>query len=361
MDKFIKIDKISKHFKHLKVLNNITFDVREGEFIVLLGPSGCGKSTLLNIIAGLITDYEGDVFFKSINVNHYHPKDRNIGFVFQNYALYPNMSVYDNMAFSLKFKNINSKEFNFLNNDKRNLSKKELIDYRVKEIATLLNIEELLNKHPNELSGGQSQRVAIGRALVRKPDVFLFDEPLSNLDAKLRRKLRTEIKDIHKLIKTTVIYVTHDQEEALTLADKIIIMDNGTIQQIGTPKQIYFEPKNEFVARFIGNPPMNILTIDKKFIEFLKKQQLHNFVDEISGFKSIGIRPEYIYSNRKNSTDIEIKIKIDSKEFTGDKKIISANIVDTNYKIQFIDSVDANLQNINSIFLDKNYINKFKN
>jgi len=224
-------------------VNNVSFGVENKEFVVLVGPSGCGKSTTLRLIAGLETATEGDMFIGTRRVNNIPPKDRDIAMVFQNYALYPHMSVYENMAFGLKLKRY----------------PKDEIESRVKEAAAILGLETLLARKPNELSGGQRQRVAVGRAIVRKPLVFLFDEPLSNLDAKLRVQMRTELHRLHIRLQSTMIYVTHDQTEAMTLGDRIVVMKDGIIQQIDTPTNVYNSPSNKFVASFIGAPPMNFL------------------------------------------------------------------------------------------------------
>ena len=224
-------------------VNNVSLGVENKEFVVLVGPSGCGKSTTLRLIAGLETATEGEIFIGNRKVNNMPPKDRDIAMVFQNYALYPHMTVYENMAFGLKLKKY----------------PKDEIDSRVKEGAAILGLEKLLNRKPRELSGGQRQRVAVGRSIVRKPMVFLFDEPLSNLDAKLRVQMRTELHRLHIRLQSTMIYVTHDQTEAMTLGDRVAVMKDGLIQQIDTPTNVYNSPVNKFVASFIGAPPMNFL------------------------------------------------------------------------------------------------------
>jgi multiple sugar transport system ATP-binding protein len=239
----VSIRDLSLSFGHVKVLESLNLDVNQGEFIVLLGPSGCGKSTLLNCIAGLLDVTDGQIFIGGRNVTWEEPKDRGIGMVFQSYALYPQMSVERNLSFGLRVAGM----------------KRDEIEKRVKRASEILQIEPLLQRKPANLSGGQRQRVAIGRALVRDVDVFLFDEPLSNLDAKLRSDLRVEIKRLHARLKNTMIYVTHDQIEAMTLADRIAIMKNGVIQQFDRPQVIYTKPVNLFVAGFIGSPSMNFL------------------------------------------------------------------------------------------------------
>jgi len=241
---FLDIRGVKKRFGHLDVLKGIDIAVDAGAFLVLVGPSGCGKSTLLNMIAGLDQMTEGEIHINGTCVNALHPSQRDIAMVFQSYALYPNMTVAQNMAFGLEM---------------RGIAKPER-ERAVAEVARTLQIEHLLARKPSQLSGGQRQRVAMGRALVRQPQVFLFDEPLSNLDAKLRVEMRTEIKRLHQAMKTTMVYVTHDQIEAMTLATRIAVMKSGEIQQLGTPQEIYNRPVNTFVAGFMGSPAMNMIT-----------------------------------------------------------------------------------------------------
>lgn len=239
----VTVKNVRKTYGDVQVIHGIDLDIADGSFVVLLGPSGCGKSTLLRMIAGLETVTSGDIEIGGGRVNDVHPKDRNIAMVFQNYALYAHMNVRDNMSFALQ------------------LAKKprEVIDEKVAWAAKILNLEPYLKRYPRELSGGQRQRVAMGRAIVRNPAVFLFDEPLSNLDAKLRVQMRTEIKELHGRLKTTTVYVTHDQIEAMTMADKIVILRDGRIEQIGSPLEVYDRPANLFVAEFIGSPSMNLI------------------------------------------------------------------------------------------------------
>src|SRR6478735_6574122 len=243
MNSSVSIKDLSLNFGAVNVLKDLNLEINDGEFLVLLGSSGCGKSTLLNCIAGLLDASDGQIFIKGKNVTWEEPKDRGIGMVFQSYALYPQMSVEKNLSFGLQVAKV----------------PKEEIDKRVSRAAEILQIQPLLKRKPSELSGGQRQRVAIGRALVRDVDVFLFDEPLSNLDAKLRSELRVEIKRLHQRLANTMIYVTHDQIEAMTLADRIAVMYGGEIQQLDTPQAIYNHPVNRFVAGFIGSPGMNFL------------------------------------------------------------------------------------------------------
>lgn len=230
-----------KSYQDTEVIHGINIDIEEGEFIVLVGPSGCGKSTLLRMVAGLESITSGEVKIDDKVVNDLEPKDRGISMVFQNYALYPHMTVYDNMAYGLKLMKM----------------PKDEIDKRVQDVAKLLQIQDYLQRRPSKLSGGQRQRVAMGRAIVRDPKVFLFDEPLSNLDAKLRVQMRMQIKTLQQKLAVTTIYVTHDQVEAMTMADRLVVLNNGIAAQIGTPMEIYDDPKDQFVAGFIGSPAMN--------------------------------------------------------------------------------------------------------
>jgi multiple sugar transport system ATP-binding protein len=239
----VGIQAVHKYFGETHIIKGVDVSITDGEFCVLVGPSGCGKSTLLRMIAGLEEISRGEIAIGGRVVNDVPPKERDIAMVFQNYALYPHMKVYDNMAFSLKLAKAEKSE----------------IDRRVQEAARILGLTQLLERYPRQLSGGQRQRVAMGRAIVRDPQVFLFDEPLSNLDAKLRVQMRTEIKELHQRLKTTSVYVTHDQIEAMTMADKIVVMHDGIVEQIGEPLELYDRPANTFVAGFIGSPAMNMV------------------------------------------------------------------------------------------------------
>ncbi|EHL95457.1 ABC transporter, ATP-binding protein [Acetobacteraceae bacterium AT-5844] len=239
----VDIRDVRKNFGSTAILHGVSVGIEDGEFVVLVGPSGCGKSTLLRMIAGLENISGGEVAIGGRVVNNVPPKDRDIAMVFQNYALYPHMTVRDNMAFSMTLAK----------------APKDVIETEVTRAARILGLEQLLDRYPRQLSGGQRQRVAMGRAIVRHPQVFLFDEPLSNLDAKLRVQMRAEIKDLHQRLKTTTIYVTHDQIEAMTMADKIVVMHGGNVEQIGPPLDLYDRPANAFVAGFIGSPAMNLL------------------------------------------------------------------------------------------------------
>jgi multiple sugar transport system ATP-binding protein len=288
----VSLKNVSKVFPgNIWAVRNVNLGVENKEFIVLVGPSGCGKSTTLRIVAGLEEATEGDVYIGDQLVNDVPPKDRNIAMVFQNYALYPHMTVYENMAFGLRLRKYPKRE----------------IDVRVKDAANILGIEKLLHRKPKELSGGQRQRVAVGRAIVRKPLVFLFDEPLSNLDAKMRVQMRTEIHRLHIRLQTTMIYVTHDQTEAMTMGDRIVVMKDGVIQQIADPIAIYDNPVNRFVAGFIGSPPMNFVkgVIARKEGKFFFHEgafqvkiidaMMPTLESHVNREAIFGIRPEDIY------------------------------------------------------------------
>jgi multiple sugar transport system ATP-binding protein len=298
-----------------RALENVNIEIHDGEFVVLVGPSGCGKTTLLRMVAGLEDITEGEISIADKVVNEVAPKDRDIAMVFQNYALYPHMSVYDNMAFSLKL---------------RKLPKDE-IDTKVKEAAKTLEIDELLDRKPKALSGGQRQRVAMGRAIVRSPQAFLMDEPLSNLDAKLRVQMRAELGELHAQLETTTLYVTHDQVEAMTMGDRVAVIRKGILQQIDTPREIYLYPKNIFVAGFIGSPAMNFVyaTIDVSEKETKLKFGDSNIVSSdvpksLSDFNGkeivLGIRPEAfedsVYANDKEFTE-QININVSLLEQLG--------------------------------------------
>lgn len=288
----VSVRNLSKIFPgNVMAVNNINLGVENKEFLVLVGPSGCGKSTTLRMIAGLETVTEGEVWIGDKIVNDIPAKDRDIAMVFQNYALYPHMTVYENMSFALRLRRFPKPE----------------IEMRVKEAAEILGIGKLLNRRPRELSGGQRQRVAVGRAIVRKPVVFLFDEPLSNLDAKMRVQMRTELNKLHIRLQSTMIYVTHDQTEAMTMGDRIVVMKDGVIQQVADPITLYDKPVNKFVAGFIGSPPMNfingkIIKKDGKFYfseDDFRVKIVDDMYSKVSSYEDkeliFGIRPEDIY------------------------------------------------------------------
>ena len=290
-------------------VHGFNMDIKDGEFIVLVGPSGCGKSTTLRMIAGLEDITNGELFIDDKNCTTLPAKDRDIAMVFQNYALYGNMTIYENMAFSLALRKVDPEE----------------IHKQVMYAADILGLTDQLNKKPKELSGGQRQRVAMGRAIVRNPKVFLFDEPLSNLDAKLRNSMRREIKLLHHRLKTTMIYVTHDQTEALTLADRIVVMSMGRVQQIGTPYEVYNKPKNAFVGYFIGNPSMNFFEVRRLGDVLVGKNDFVYKLDEdekrrLANYENtpllLAIRPENITLGGDN------KLKIDLVEHLGQYSLI---------------------------------------
>ena len=304
----VELKGISKVYEgNVRAVDKANIVVEDKEFVVLVGPSGCGKSTTLRMVAGLEDITEGELYIDGELMNDVPPKDRNIAMVFQNYALYPHMSVFENMAFGLRIKKV----------------PKEEINKRVHEAARILDIEKFLDRKPKALSGGQRQRVAVGRAIVRNPKVFLFDEPLSNLDAKLRVQMRAELSDLHLRLNATIIYVTHDQVEAMTMANKIVVMKDGYIQQIGSPLYLYNHPVNKFVAGFIGSPPMNFLTV-KVLDESgsivlnegsfkIKPAQAH--VDYLKKYVGkevyFGIRPEDLaYSESKADNGMSVKVTV---------------------------------------------------
>lgn len=297
----ITFENITKNFGSVQVIGDLNLSIKDGEFFTFVGPSGCGKSTMLNIIAGLEDVTAGRILFDGLPVNHLSPKDRDVAMVFQSYALYPHMTVYDNIAFPLKMKRM----------------ERQILDSEVLRVAFLLGIKDLLKRKPRELSGGQRQRVALGRAIIRKPKVFLMDEPLSNLDARLRVEMRAELKKLHNELKITTVYVTHDQAEAMSLSDRIAVLHDGCIQQCGTPQEIYLGPGNVMVAGFIGSPPMN-------FIPAFLKNRIPLEID-CSGMivlpelekppensnLTVGIRPEDVtISTRKSEGSAEVIVSI---------------------------------------------------
>ncbi len=278
---------------NVQALHGISIDIKDGELIVIVGPSGCGKSTMLRMVAGLETVTSGDIHINDEWVNKKEPADRDIAMVFQNYALYPHMSVYQNMAYGLKNRKI----------------PKDQIEQRVRETAKILELENLLVRKPKELSGGQRQRVAMGRAIVREPKVFLFDEPLSNLDAKLRVQMRLEIKRLQERLGVTTIYVTHDQVEAMTLGHRLLLMNEGRVEQIGTPLEVYEKPKTLFVAEFIGSPAMNIIKAvsDRQSLKLENGTSL-KCLTQSNGDVLVGLRPEDLMPDKKGKIVMQVKL-----------------------------------------------------
>jgi multiple sugar transport system ATP-binding protein len=345
----LSIRNLTKKYGHLAALENFSLEISSGEFMVLLGPSGCGKTTVLRCIAGLTDITSGEIHIGGELVNKLPPKDRDVAMVFQNYSLYPHMNVYDNIAFPLKM---------------RKLQKNQIND-RVQKIADLLNISNLLQRKPKEISGGQMQRVALGRALVREPKIFLMDEPLSNLDAKLRTEMRVEIKKLQKKVGITTLYITHDQAEAMSMADHVGIMNSGKMLQLDSPQKVYNEPANQFVASFIGVPPMNFLkfritrektlllklddgTTDKQGIEFIisNPDVLCSNIANISEEKIIlGIRPKdmiFLESDEKFE-GLKLKGEITYVESLGDESIAELRLGRSSLKVSNVLSRMDNL------------------
>ena len=342
---FLKFEDIDKSFGENNVISKFNLEVEKGKFIVLLGPSGCGKSTLLRMIAGLEKIDNGKILLENNLLNDLLPSKRQIAMVFQSYALYPHMSVFENISFGLKSEKISKNE----------------IKSKVIEAAKILKIEELLDRRPKELSGGQRQRVAIGRAITRSPKLFLFDEPLSNLDAALRSEMRVEISKLHKKLKSNIVYVTHDQIEAMTLADKIVIMNKGKIEQFGSPDNIYINPNNIFVAEFIGNPKMNIFRVNSE--DIINKNSFKLFNKEIKfenlNFENglyVGIRPEDI--SLENQSEFSLQITVDLIENLGSEKIIYSHLNNTEIRIKSTKNIKS--KNI-TIYFQKNKLYLFDN
>lgn len=326
---YVELNNIGKSFDRVEVLKNINLSIKKDEFCVLIGPSGCGKSTLLRIIAGLESPSSGSLSLNNKDVTELRPRDRNIAMVFQNYALYPHLTVRGNMEFGLKL-------------DK---TPKAKINDLVNEAAAILKLEPYLTRYPKQLSGGQRQRVAMGRAIVRNPSLFLFDEPLSNLDAKLRTKMRTEIKSLHFRLKSTTVYVTHDQIEAMTMADKIVVMNEGEIIQVGTPLELFDNPKNLFVASFLGSPEINLFegtvkkSSDSCFLQLDETSDLNlpqdlNFNEDQKII--VGIRPQSLKVSSKNTN---LKSVVNIIENTGTSTFIFSTVGSSNV----CSEVDRNL------------------
>jgi len=361
----LKIKNIEKNFGKTEVLKGINLEVEDGDFLVLLGPSGCGKSTLLNTIAGLEKIDSGEISIDDYVIDNMDPSDRDIALVFQSYALYPAMSVKENIIFGLKQRKIS----------------KEKIEESLTKVANLLKINELLDRKPSQLSGGQRQRVAMGRALVRNPKVFLFDEPLSNLDAKLRVEMRREIKKIHKNLGTTIVYVTHDQTEAMSLSTKIAIMNEGKIIQFDTPDNIYNLPNCFFVADFVGSPSMNFIvgnTVNNNNDVFFipkngpsnnkipirKKILKKSYNDEKQIY--FGIRPEHIYFKKshalrmaKDENFVEIKVKSALSEYIGNEQIITFDYFGQEILGKFSSSLNIEMDKEIILYIDMNQVSLF--
>jgi multiple sugar transport system ATP-binding protein len=308
----VDLKDVTKRYKGgVEAVSGINLRIPDGKFVVLVGPSGCGKTTTLRMIAGLEEVSEGSIRLDERDVTDLDPKDRDVAMVFQNYALYPHMSIYDNIAFGLRARKVPKAD----------------MDERVRRAAAMLGIEHLLKRKPRALSGGQQQRVAIGRAVVREPAAFLFDEPLSNLDAKLRVEMRDELLRVHKRLGTTVVYVTHDQEEAMTLSDLMVVMRDGEIVQLGTPYEVYSRPEHEFVGRFVGSPEMNVLEGTAERGLFRSKNVSISVPEWLAGPLKLGVRPEDVHTSDEpggegnNSAPMEAKVEL--VELLGGRAIVS--------------------------------------
>jgi sn-glycerol 3-phosphate transport system ATP-binding protein len=335
----VNIESVSKFYDDNVILHNINLNVEKGEFVALVGPSGSGKSTLLRLVAGLDTVSNGSILINDQCVNQIPPDRRNMAMVFQSYALYPHMTVFANMAYGLKMRGMNKKS----------------IQQRVEEVSELLQIKDYLYRKPMALSGGQRQRVAMGRAIVRNPAVFLFDEPLSNLDSKLRAQMRHEIKKLHQQLNTTCLYVTHDQTEAMTLADRIVILNNGKIEQVGTPQQLYQKPATMFVASFIGNYPMNFIpaTIDstRKKLQTLTANTITlPALDKSFGCGDkvvIGVRPEH-FSISSSNPSVKINANIDFIDDMGSDKLVQMHTETGNLSLSVrgLDNIPVNTKQL---------------
>jgi inositol-phosphate transport system ATP-binding protein len=320
----IVLENITKRFGKVTALDGVNLQIDDGEFIVLLGPSGSGKTTLMYLIAGIYRPTSGRILFDGKDVTNLSPKDRNVGLVFQNWALYPHMKVFENIAFPLTLKKM----------DKRTIQE------RVHQVASMLKIEALLERYPWQLSGGQQQRVAIARALVKQPQILLFDEPLSNLDALLRIGVRTELKRLQKNLSITSVYVTHDQAEALAIADRIAVINNGKLIQVGTPEEIYYQPKHMFVAGFVGNPPANLLTVEsdgtRLTIDGKSLEAPIELLHRISNKRRfvLGFRPEKgVLLDHITENTVGIEVQIYEVESMGREQIVTVSIEQTMVKV----------------------------
>ena len=326
----VEIENVSKSFGPIDVFSSLNIDINHGEFVALLGPSGCGKSTLLRCIAGLEDLTAGDIRFNESSIVNDAPSDRGAAMVFQSYALYPHKTVAENMGFALRIAKVSPDE----------------IDRQVLEAAETLNITDLLQKKPRQLSGGQRQRVAIGRAIVREPEVFLFDEPLSNLDAELRAKMRIELSRLHGRLDATMIYVTHDQIEAMTMADRIVILDGGQIKQIGTPQDVFDKPNDLFVARFIGSPAMNILELPK--YPELTGPLSERYGVRLSEGVSVGVRPEDLEITIDGRTRVAVEFEM-SESLGREKLLHGRTSVGEDITVSTRDTTPMDIKTIKSI------------
>ena len=354
----VRLSNLTKRYGSNTVVNQVNLSIADKEFLVLVGPSGCGKTTTLRMIAGLEEVDDGEIYIGDQDVTDIHPRDRDVAMVFQNYALYPHMNVYMNMAFGLKLRKF----------------PKEEIDKRVREVAGILGLSDLLDRKPKALSGGERQRVAMGRAVVRKPQAFLFDEPLSNLDAKLRVVMRGELAKLHERLETTIIYVTHDQIEAMTLANRIVVMKQGRTAQIGSPMDVYSQPKNLFVAGFIGSPAMNfvdVVLIEEAGRLYVKNENMKLVIPESLRKRYLrakdrevilGIRPEHIY-NKNLKGELKgaeaIQVNIDVVEPVGKEIILLASSGEIQFSICVDLQTNVRPHDTMEMLVDMNYMHIF--
>jgi multiple sugar transport system ATP-binding protein len=353
----VRVENIVKRFDEVIAVNNISLEVKDKEFAVFLGPSGCGKTTTLRSIAGLEHPDEGNIYINDVLVNDFPPADRDVAFVFQFYALYPHMTVYDNMAFPLKAVKMPKTD----------------IDERIKEVSKVLRIEKSLNRRPDKLSGGEMQRVALGRAMVRRPKAFLMDEPLTNLDAKLRSEMRAELKRLQRDIGATTIYVTHDQMEAMSMGDKIVVMNSGVVQQTGTPAEVYDHPANLFVAGFVGSPSMNffeciykqedsksILTIGKNDFRLEISESMGKRIQEsaTSAELILGVRAEDIFI-RDDVSDDTVHAEVYVVEPLGSENIIDLRIGENMLKAKTLPTLLPDISQIVNIWFNKERMHIF--
>ena len=341
----VEIKELHKSFGDVEILHGISFTIPDGAFVALVGPSGCGKSTILRLIAGLEEITSGEIHIGDNIINDVEPKNRNIAMVFQNYALYPHLTVAQNMGFSLKLLKKSKAE----------------IDRAVQHTAEILGVNKLLNRLPKQLSGGQRQRVAMGRAIVRKPQVFLFDEPLSNLDAKLRVQMRAELKALHRRLATTTVYVTHDQIEAMTMADIVVVMRDGNVEQVGRPLELYDKPVNQFVAGFIGSPAMGFLPATTKVgsseMVLSDGQVLSKpTCAALDGGYIIGLRPEHIQLGGNGAS---FKATIEASEQTGSETLLLARLADQEITILLRERFDTPIGDVHTFVIDPTAVQVF--
>ncbi|WP_372880482.1 ABC transporter ATP-binding protein [Psychromonas sp.] len=351
----ISLQQVVKRFGEVETIHGIDLEIKDGEFTVFVGPSGCGKSTLLRLIAGLEDISSGTISIGNADVSHVEPADRGVAMVFQSYALYPHMTVEENMGFALKMANVDSSE----------------IKKQVKHASDILQLGPLLSRKPKELSGGQRQRVAIGRAIVRDPEVFLFDEPLSNLDAELRVEMRLQIANLHSQLANTMVYVTHDQVEAMTLADRIVILRDGRVEQVGTPMELYYQPGNEFVAGFIGSPKMNFIPVKIADVNGLQvsvelpdgqlvELKTHTATCKKGDQLKLGVRPEHIQLLDSESSALTLPFHADNVERLGNSTYLFGHYQDLdNFKVHIPSDQQVSRGDNMSLYIEKANLHLF--